>query len=182
MSKLYFTRHGQTIWNVEGKVCGATDIELTELGHEQAKELGEHIKADKDIKIDEIVASPLVRAKNTAEHISGITGIPMHTDMRVIEQNFGKYESTTRNGEEFKKAKQNFINHFEGGETMLHLCQRIYNLLDDIRKEADDKVYLLVAHNGISRVIQSYFYDMTNEEFAAFGIKNCELRKYEFPE
>ena len=44
MSKLYFTRHGQTIWNVEGKVCGATDIELTELGHEQAKELGEHIK------------------------------------------------------------------------------------------------------------------------------------------
>lgn len=46
---------------------------------------------------------------------------------------------------------------------MLHLCQRIYNLLDDIRKEADDKVYLLVAHNGISRVIQSYFYDMTNE-------------------
>ena len=65
---------------------------------------------------------------------------------------------------------------------MLHLCQRIYNLLDDIRKEADDKVYLLVAHNGISRVIQSYFYDMTNEEFAAFGIKNCELRKYEFPE
>ena len=63
MSKLYFTRHGQTIWNVEGKVCGATDIELTELGHEQAKELGEHIKADKDIKIDEIVASPLVRAK-----------------------------------------------------------------------------------------------------------------------
>ena len=182
MSKLYFTRHGQTIWNVEGKVCGATDIELTELGHEQAKELGEHIKADKDTKIDEIVASPLVRAKNTAEHISGITGIPMHTDMRVIEQNFGKYESTPRNGEEFKKAKQNFINHFEGGETMLHLCQRIYNLLDDIRKEADDKVYLLVAHNGISRVIQSYFYDMTNEEFAAFGIKNCELRKYEFPE
>lgn len=63
MSKLYFTRHGQTIWNVEGKVCGATDIELTELGHEQAKELGEHIKADKDTKIDEIVASPLVRGK-----------------------------------------------------------------------------------------------------------------------
>ena len=102
MSKLYFTRHGQTIWNVEGKVCGATDIELTELGHEQAKELGEHIKADKDTKIDEIVASPLVRAKNTAEHISGITGIPMHTDMRVIEQNFGKWESTARDGADFK--------------------------------------------------------------------------------
>ena len=178
MSKLYFTRHGQTIWNVEGKVCGATDIELTELGHEQAKELGEHIKADKDTKIDEIVASPLVRAKNTAEHISGITGIPMHTDMRVIEQNFGKYESTPRNGEEFKRAKQDFVCRYEGGESMLQLCQRIYNLLDDIKKE--DKVYLLVAHNGISRAIESYVRDMSNEEFAGFGIKNCELRKYEF--
>ena len=39
---------------------------------------------------------------------------------------------------------------------------------------------MLVAHNGISRVINSYFYEMTNEEFAAFGIKNCEVRRYEW--
>ena len=62
---------------------------------------------------------------------------------------------------------------------MLRLCQRIYNLLDDIKKEPD-KVYLLVAHNGISRAVESYFRNMTNEEFAAFGIHNCELRRYEF--
>ncbi len=141
---------------MENKICGATDIELTELGHEQAMELGRKIK-EEGVKIDEILYSSLVRAKETARHISEVTGIPMREEMRLKEQNFGKYESTPRNGEEFKKAKQNFINHFEGGETMLHLCQRIYNLLDDIRKEADDKVYLLVAHNGISRVIQSYF-------------------------
>ena len=180
MSKLYFTRHGQTIWNVEGKVCGATDIELTELGHKQAIELGERIKADKNIKIDEIVASPLIRAKNTAEHISEITGIPMHTDMRVIEQNFGKYESTPRDGVVFQEAKKQFVNHFDGGETMLHLAQRIYNLLDEIKEESDSKTYLLVAHNGIARVVNSYFYDMDNEEYAAFGIRNCEIRKYEF--
>ena len=46
----------------------------------------------------------------------------------------------------------------------------------------DGKTYLLVAHNGISRVIESYFHDMTNEEFAKFGIKNCELKKYEWVE
>ena len=49
---------------------------------------------------------------------------------------------------------------------MLHLAQRIYNLLDEI-KQQPDKVYLLVAHNGISRVVNSYFYDMTNEEFCS---------------
>ena len=63
---------------------------------------------------------------------------------------------------------------------MLQLCQRIYNLLDDIKNDPSGKTYLLVAHNGISRAIESYFRDMTNEEFASFGIKNCELRKYEF--
>lgn len=35
----YFTRHGQTIWNVENKICGATDIALTDLGHQQAIDL-----------------------------------------------------------------------------------------------------------------------------------------------
>ena len=181
MGHFYFIRHGQTVWNVENKICGATDSPLTEYGREQAKETGQKILTE-GIKADEILCSPLSRAADTAQLISEMTGIPMREEMRLKEQNFGKYESTPRNGEEFKKAKQNFISHFEGGETMLHLCQRIYNLLDDIREEADDKVYLLVAHNGISRVIQSYFYDMTNEEFAAFGIKNCELRKFEFPE
>ena len=181
MGHFYFIRHGQTVWNVENKICGATDSPLTEYGREQAKETGQKILAE-GIKADEILCSPLSRAADTAQLISEMTGIPMREEMRLKEQNFGKYESTPRNGEEFKKAKQNFISHFEGGETMLHLCQRIYNLLDDIREEADDKVYLLVAHNGISRVIQSYFYDMTNEEFASFGVKNCELRKFEFPE
>ena len=65
---------------------------------------------------------------------------------------------------------------------MLKLSQRIYNLLDDIKKEAESEgtVYLLVAHNGISRIIESYFRDMTNEEFASFGVGNCEVCRFDF--
>ena len=44
MGHLYFVRHGQTIWNVENKICGATDIALTEFGHEQAVETGREIR------------------------------------------------------------------------------------------------------------------------------------------
>ena len=179
MSKLYFTRHGQTIWNVEGKVCGATDIELTELGHKQAIELGERIKADKNIKIDEIVASPLIRAKNTAEHISEITGIPMHTDMRVIEQNFGKYEGGGRRSKEFSEARNNFVYSFDGGESMLKVASRVYTILAALKKDTAN-TSLIVAHNGIARIVNSYFKDMANEDFAAYAIKNCELLCYEF--
>lgn len=63
---------------------------------------------------------------------------------------------------------------------MLHLAQRIYNLLDDVKAESDEKTYILVAHNGIARVVQSYFYEMSNEEYAAFGVKDCAVLRYDF--
>ncbi len=179
MGKLYFVRHGQTIWNVENKICGATDIALTPLGHQQAVETGQKILKE-GIKADEILYSPLLRAKDTAGHISEITGIPMREEIRLKEQNFGKWESTPRDGIGFQKAKADFCNRYDGGESMLFMAQRIYNLLDELRAEADQKTYMLVAHNGISRIVHSYFYEMSNSEFAEFGIRNCEIKTYEF--
>ena len=179
MGCVYFVRHGQTIWNVENKICGATDIALTKTGHEQAVETGKKI-LEEGIQADEILYSPLIRARDTALHISEITGIPAIEEPRLTEQNFGKWESTPRDGKEFKMAKASFACRYEGGESMLQLAQRIYNLLDEIKQESDHKTYILVAHNGISRMIQSYFTDMTNEEFASFGVKNCQVVRYDF--
>ncbi len=178
MGHLYFVRHGQSIWNVENKICGATDIALTEKGHQQACETAQKFIEQK-IHADEILYSPLIRAAETARHISEITGIPMRAEERLREQNFGRYESTARNGEEFREAKKQFACRYDGGESMLHLAQRIYNLLDDLRAE-ESKTYILVAHNGIARVVQSYFCEMTNEEYADFGVPNCTILQYEF--
>ena len=177
MGHFYFIRHGQTVWNVENKICGATDIALTELGHEQAIETGKKI-LEEGIQADEILTSPLVRAKDTAAHISEVTGIPYRIEQRLIEQNFGKYESTPRDGLEFHEAKKHMASRFGTGESMMQLAQRIYNLLDDIKN--DEKTYILVAHNGIARIVESYFREMDNEEFSLFGIKNCEIRRYDF--
>ncbi|MCR5272530.1 MAG: phosphoglycerate mutase family protein [Lachnospiraceae bacterium] len=177
MKKIYFVRHGQTVWNVENKICGATDSPLTELGIAQAKETGEAILR-MNIKADMILTSPLSRAHDTAIQISNETGIPLRVERRLMEQNFGKYESTPRDGEEFRLQKENFVYDYDGGESMMRVGQRIYNLLDDLAK--DDKIYILVAHNGIARVIRSYFQNMSNEEYAAYGVKNCEVVEYEF--
>lgn len=177
MGCVYFVRHGETVWNVENKICGATDIDLTDKGHEQAVETGKRILAE-NIKADKILYSPLVRAKKTALHISEITGIPAFEEPRLKEQNFGRFEGTPRDGEEFRVAKGEFICRYSGGESMLHLAQRIYNLLDDVK--ASGKTCILVAHNGIARVVNSYFNEMTNDEYANFGVKNCAVLKYEF--
>lgn len=176
---LYFTRHGESEWNTLHKICGATDSPLTERGQEQARELGRRI-AKEGIHIDEILYSPLSRAADTARRISEITGIPVREEPRLVEQNFGKYEGTPRGNEEFAAAKQNFFYHYEGGESMAELCHRVYSLLDDLRDDPSGKVYLLAAHTGILRAVESYFREMTNEEFAHFGMENCGLREYRF--
>ena len=178
MSKVYFVRHGETVWNAENKICGATDSPLTERGRAQAAETAAKV-AEQGIKADLILYSPLSRAKDTALIISEATGIPTREEPRLFEQNFGKYESTPRDSAEFRESKKQFACRYEGGESMLHLAQRVYNLLDELAAHPDH-TFLLVAHNGIARVVNSYFYEMTNEEYAAFGIRNCEIKEYTF--
>ena len=177
MQSLYFTRHGETVWNVENKICGVTDIPLTDRGRAQARALGRRLAAE-PTGITRILCSPLVRASETARLIAAETGLPLTVEPRLREQAFGRYEGTPRNGAAFALAKLHFIDRFDGGESMLQLTARIYALLDELRGQ--DGPVLLVAHNGIARVVQSYFHDMTNEQFALFGIANCELRRYDF--
>lgn len=180
MRKLYFVRHGQTVWNVENKICGTSDSPLTERGREQARETGLAIKSRLDggeMHVDEILTSPLSRAVDTAREISLVTGIPLQVEPRLVEQNFGRWEGTARDGKDFARAKESFADSYGGGESMLMMAQRIYNLIDELR-DRQDETYLLVAHNGIARIVESYFRDMSNEEFAAFGIRNAEVREY----
>lgn len=178
MHSIYFARHGETVWNVENKICGMTDSPLTEKGRQQARELGQKVK-ESGVHIDEILYSPLSRAADTAKAVTEATGLPARCEPRLREQCFGKYEGTPRDGAEFRISKTHFADRYDGGESMMQLAQRIYNLLDELRQD-ENKTYLLVAHNGIARVVESYFHDMTNEEYSAAGIKNCELVKYRF--
>lgn len=179
MGHLYFIRHGQTIWNIEGKIAGATDVPLTELGHEQAEEAG-RLLLKEGIRGDRILYSPLRRAEDTARHISRITGIPCFPEPRLKEQNFGKWEGKPVRGEAFIRDKQCFASRYDGGESMLQVGQRVYNLLDELKGLSEKETVILVAHNGISRVIKSYFEDMSNEEFATFAVKNCSITRFDF--
>ena len=178
MHNIYFARHGETVWNVENKICGMTDSPLTEKGRQQARELGRKVR-ESGVRIDEILYSPLSRAADTAKSVAEATGLPARCEPRLREQCFGRYEGTPRDGAEFRISKTHFADRYGDGESMMQLAQRIYNLLDELRQD-EDKTYLLVAHNGIARVVESYFHDMTNEDYAAAGIKNCEMVEYRF--
>ncbi len=174
MHSIYFARHGETVWNVENKICGMTDSPLTEKGRQQARELGQKVK-ESGVHIDEILYSPLSRAADTAKAVAEATGLPARCEPRLREQCFGKYEGTPRDGAEFRISKTHFADRYDGGESMMQLAQRIYNLLDELRQD-ENKTYLLVAHNGIARVVESYFHGHDQRGvFRPPASKNCEL-------
>lgn len=174
---VYYTRHGETEWNQAGRICGSTDVTLTLTGQQQAHQLGSFLR-EQSVDIDEILVSPLARAQQTAAILSGCTGWPVRTEERLREQNFGKYEATLRENPAFQRDARELAQSFHGGESVLRLAQRIYNLLDEIRTQ--DRIFLLVAHDGIAKSVNSYFHDMTNEEYGAFRMKNCQLLRFDF--
>lgn len=65
-----------------------------------------------------------------------------------------------------------------GGESLLQLSHRVYSVIDKVREQYPDKNVLLVCHGGVCRVIETYFNDMTTEQFLHFFMGNCELREY----
>ena len=91
--RILVARHGQTQWNALNKVCGRTDLPLTELGHAQARELARKLEHE---GIDLIIASPMIRARQTAQAVADLCGVPVLVDERLIEQNFGIFEGVDK--------------------------------------------------------------------------------------
>ena len=173
--KLYVARHGQTLWNLEDKVCGRTDLPLTELGQDQAQLLAQRTK---DLRIDMIISSPMLRARQTAAPAAELHGLEVLTDDRLIEQNYGIYEGVSRFDDGFLGNKRHFAYRYPGGESMMDVAYRVYSLLEEIKGKYTGKNVLLVCHGGVCRVIRTYFEDMTNDEYFHYSEENAAVREY----
>lgn len=175
--KLYLARHGQTVWNHLDVVCGRTDIPLTELGMEQAESLAVQAEA---ASVDVILASPLLRAQQTAEAVSRRIGVPVITEPLLIEQDFGEFEGGDRFDPRYLDYKKNFYRRFPGGgESLAMVAQRAYNLIDKVKREYACHTVLLVSHGAFSRVFRTWFMDVPNENFNDWQLQNCQM--VEFP-
>lgn len=175
--KIYSTRHGQTAYNKQEIILGTTDIDLDETGEKQAQELAE--KINELGNIDLMIVSPMKRAMKTARAVAEKCGIDMVIDERLREWDYGEYEGKSRFTEGFAENKINFgVRMGKSGESLLQLSHRVYTALDDIISRYRDKNVLIVSHGGICRVIETYFNDMTTDEFANWFMDNCGLIEY----
>lgn len=84
-----YLRHGETAWNKEGRMQGATDIPLNETGRAQAHRAAETLAG---VHIDRIISSPMARAAETADVVAATKGLTPMRDDRLKERYFGAFD------------------------------------------------------------------------------------------
>ena len=181
--KVYVVRHGQTDWNLEGKMQGKTDIELNQEGIEQAKIISEKIN---EYNIDLIVSSPLKRTSKTAEIINEKLKCDIILNKGLEERCFGIFEGKVRKDIQDEIINSHVIDNYyinkDYGEVepIQELCGRVWGLLDELKNDYNDKNILLVTHSGTSRAINAYFEGINNDGMIKkVEIDNCGIKEYE---
>ncbi len=174
--KLYVVRHCATEYNEKKLYCGRRDIPLSERGRAEAKLLAEKLQ---NCPFDKVISSPLLRARETAEEIVRGRAIPVYTDERLIERDFGELEGTNFYREDALVYRDEFACRCRGGESDLDVAARVYAFLGELKKKRGEGAVLLVTHGIVSRVIRTYFCNMTDEEFHAYLLHNGDIAEYE---
>lgn len=157
MSKLYLLRHGQTEFNLQGRVQGRCDAPLTELGVEQAHGAAAWLVAQ-GIRFDRICSSQLGRARSTAELVrddlltageSHVPEVELVEDLQ--ERSYGPFESGPACDVpcELWDPGESLVPY--GGEGSRALRARIVGALTDIMAQmGDDAQVLAVSHGSVT--------------------------------
>lgn len=157
MTTFFLARHGETVWHAEHRYAGNSDVALTRHGLGQAAALGAWAV---DARLDAIVASPLSRAQRSAAPSVETTGLPLRTDARLVEIDFGLAEGLAPDeiAERFPAEWAAFreapaSNPLPGGESGLQGIRRALPVLDDLHREFPDGRVLIVAHATLIRLL-----------------------------
>lgn len=156
MTYLVLVRHGETVWHAENRYAGASDIPLTTRGLEQAAQLASWART---ARLAAVWASPLSRAHITATACTDVAGIPLKTDERLRELDFGAGEglTSTEMGRRFPDAVAAFrtdpvANHLPDGEDPVKAADRFTACLHDIAQQHPDGRVLVVSHTTAIRL------------------------------
>lgn len=157
--KILLARHGETRWNAEGRYQGQRDIPLSEIGQEQARQLGERLR---DVELARAVASPLSRAAETARLALGSRARMLSFDPGLQEIAHGDWEGLLASeiGERDGKLLQAWREQPEtvqmpgGGESLQEVLDRAWPaLVRATQGLGRDDTLLLVAHDAVNRVL-----------------------------
>lgn len=160
MLQLFFVRHGETEWNVEKRLQGRRNSELTENGVRDAELLGKRLAAN---DFDAVFVSPSKRTVETAKLIIGERTLPFKTDERLMEIDLGEWEGRTvdeiqQSEPELYHLYQEEPSQFKGtGETFVDVKNRLEEVLAELEEAYPSGQLLIVTHGVVIKVLQTIF-------------------------
>lgn len=173
---LYVIRHGQVNTNIKNQVNGWNEEKLNSVGIQQAINAGNQLK---NIKIDVVFCSPLLRTKQTYNNLN-IKNIPIFYDDRIKERNsnsmvYADVENLDSNNW-YDRTKEIIYKDSEGFKSIINRTESILNY---IKNNYRGKNVLIVTHGDICKAIYLYF-NPNIKDISKFHQDNCEIIQYDF--
>jgi len=208
--RLWLVRHGQSQGNIARDAAHEAglsvidldlrdvDVPLSDLGHEQARATGRWFAAlPEDEKPEVLLASPYVRARQTAEAICEAGGLaggakPTILDERLREREFGIFDGLTTVGirEKFpeeaahRRKMGKFYHRPPGGESWADVILRLRSVLNTINLQYADKRVLVVCHQVVVLCFRYILDELTEADILSIDkqseILNCGIAAYDF--
>lgn len=204
-SRLWIVRHGQSAGNVARDAADAAgharielthrdvDVPLSPLGEQQSWALG-HWFSKKDERPAVILASPYLRAKQTAEIFRASGGAALDcsicVDERLREKEFGILDGLTRKGiveyhpeqARFRDLMGKFYHRPPGGESWADVILRLRSLLDTASLHHEGKPVMIVAHQVVVLCMRYILEGLSEQEILAIDreadVSNCGVTEY----
>jgi uncharacterized phosphatase len=169
MAFFYFIRHGETEWNAAGRLCGRTDVPLSDAGRRQAQLLALRLKP---IPFEALYSSPLRRALETATILGRAIGREAVADPRLVELSYGAWEGRTY--EESRRANPDVYRAWERdpgsvappeGESGEQLIVRVKPFLADVVQRHPSGNVAVVCHRTVSRLLACHIMGVPLREY-----------------
>ena len=166
--KIYIARHGETTWNVEGRIQGRSDPDLSPKGVAQSLALLEQLK---DRPISAIYTSTLQRSILTAQPIAKLLNLPIQKQPELDEiafgimegvQIFGLNEELRREWERFKENR--FTYHIPGAENFTDVATRLKPFKEKVLRDHTGQEILIVGHKIVNRFLIGMLLEVPLEE------------------
>ena len=176
-TRFIVVRHGQTAWNVQARIQGQGDSELTDEGRAQARALAQRLSRE---SFDVLVSSDLGRAAATAEHIAGGCGKSVVLDARLRDRHFGVGEGMTYDEVDraypgafarIRNVDPDFV--IPGGESRRQFHDRVRTAFDSIAATHEGKSVVVVTHGGVLATFFRHVHDIPLDIAHPIAITNA---------
>lgn len=179
ITRIALLRHGETDWNLAGRLQGWTDIPLNPTGHAQAERAAQLLATE---PLSAIVSSPLWRARQTAGAVADRHQLPLHLDERLRERHLGALQGLTR--DEVRQQHPHISQHLDErrasyqppeGESFATFSARCVAALHDALAAHPGGTVLLVAHGGVLDAIHRHLSGTAPEAARQISLPNTSL-------